>query len=606
MWMHYSKMNSNPKNKHPFLVPFNNLDSTSSTLLVDLTNEELDLLSTHALCSSGIALVMQRGKRYWTTIRTAASNVGVALVHGNIGKKRSSDTDDDLYAPIQEFFAEISTLADVRATKTVRTFTEIRAVGSDDGIVWLPSYFTFRNCYGRYMDGLGYEVEFCGSGSYRVHWKGADDAEQPRYVQMTTFYNIWKRDYPHVKVSRAVKDTCVLCYQLAHRHNFMIDHTCNSTADTCLFVDELDDDEEEPGEDCEEEEEEIDNRDNTVEKEPEVEPREIDVSESHDDDLNDYVDSATLDRERMLARANLHVKMADAQRMLYVLLVHKARVDSRLKKPHSQRCYTFVVDYGQNMELPIFNKEQPGCSYYYSPLSVYNLGMVDQGYEYNNEEVGDHMHAHVYHEGIGRKGANNVASLIVKTLMLKGLLRENDCGGELNNVFDNCSGQNKNNTVLRLLVWLTEMGYFKKVNFVFLIVGHTKNAADRIFNLLKLDYRSSNLYTMQQLMNALGRSKYVTIHNAVVGDFHDWGEYLKLFYSKFSKNNKGYMKQNHIFSCTFEENRTGNNLLVHIRQSDLPEHTILAHKAFKVGFFGRSEFQKGDKGLNKPFLLENA
>ena len=204
------------------------------------------------------------------------------------------------------------------------------------------------------------------------------------------------------------------------------------------------------------------------------------------------------------------------------------------------------------MELPIFNKEQPGGSYYYSPLSMYNLGMVDQGYEYNNEEVGDHMHAHVYHEGIGRKGANNVASLIVKTLMLKGLLRENDCGGELNIVFDNCSGQNKNNTVLRLLVWLTEMGYFKKVNFVFLIVGHTKNAADRIFDLLKLDYWSKNLYKIHQMMMVLGRSKYDTIHNTVVSNFHDWGEYLKLFYSKFSKNNKGYMKQNHIFSCTLK------------------------------------------------------
>ncbi len=79
----------------------------------------------------------------------------------------------------------------------------------------------------------------------------------------------------------------------------------------------------------------------------------------------------------------------------------------------------------------------------------------------------DHMHAHVYHEGVGKKGANNVCSLIIKTLKLRGILREDDPGGELNIVFDNCSGQNKNNTVLLLLVWLTEMGYFKKVNFVF-------------------------------------------------------------------------------------------------------------------------------------------
>ena len=46
----------------------------------------------------------------------------------------------------------------------------------------------------------------------------------------------------------------------------------------------------------------------------------------------------------------------------------------------------------------------------------------------------------------------------------------------------NSPGQNKNNTVLKLAMWLKEMHYFKRVRFVFLIVGHTKNACDRLFN----------------------------------------------------------------------------------------------------------------------------
>ena len=52
-------------------------------------------------------------------------------------------------------------------------------------------------------------------------------------------------------------------------------------------------------------------------------------------------------------------------------------------------------------------------------------------------------------------------------------------------IFDNCTGQNKNNTVLKLLVYLTEMGYYSKVTFVFLKVGHTKNPGDCLFNLFK-------------------------------------------------------------------------------------------------------------------------
>ena len=72
-----------------------------------------------------------------------------------------------------------------------------------------------------------------------------------------------------------------------------------------------------------------------------------------------------------------------------------------------------------------------------------------------------------------------MASLIVKTLQQLNLLRDDSAGGELNIIFDNCSGQNKNNTVLRLAAWLKQMGYLKKVKFVFLIVGHIKNAADQ-------------------------------------------------------------------------------------------------------------------------------
>ena len=89
-----------------------------------------------------------------------------------------------------------------------------------------------------------------------------------------------------------------------------------------------------------------------------------------------------------------------------------------------------MVDYGQNMELPIFNMEQLGCTYYYSPLSVYNLGVVEHAHKYNNGTVTEHMHCHVYNEGVGKKGANNVSSLIIKTLRQLNLLRDDSAGGE--------------------------------------------------------------------------------------------------------------------------------------------------------------------------------
>ena len=108
--------------------------------------------------------------------------------------------------------------------------------------------------------------------------------------------------------------------------------------------------------------------------------------------------------------------------------------------------------------------------------------MVNHAHTYEDGTVREHMYAHVYHEGVGKKGASNVASLIVKTLRALNLLSADAVGGELNIVFDNCSGQNKNNTVLKLAAWLMAMSYFKLVHFIFLVVGHTQNAADRLFN----------------------------------------------------------------------------------------------------------------------------
>jgi hypothetical protein len=68
------------------------------------------------------------------------------------------------------------------------------------------------------------------------------------------------------------------------------------------------------------------------------------------------------------------------------------------------------------------------------------------------------LHCHVYHKGVEKKGANNMASLIMKTLWELQRLCEDSVGGELNIIFDNCSGQNKNNTVLKLALWIMAMG----------------------------------------------------------------------------------------------------------------------------------------------------
>ena len=51
----------------------------------------------------------------------------------------------------------------------------------------------------------------------------------------------------------------------------------------------------------------------------------------------------------------------------------------------------------------------------------------------------------------GLRGGNEVASMLWRELDLRGLLDGGESVSEINFVFDNCPGQNKNRMVLRML-----------------------------------------------------------------------------------------------------------------------------------------------------------
>jgi hypothetical protein len=98
----------------------------------------------------------------------------------------------------------------------------------------------------------------------------------------------------------------------------------------------------------------------------------------------------------------------------------------------------------------------------------------------------------------------------LETLKKKGLLgREgNPPSKTLTLVFDTCSGQNKNGMALKVVVYLVELEYFEEVQFMFLIVGHTKNPADRLFNLLKILYHYLNIFTIKQLIATVNTNEF--------------------------------------------------------------------------------------------------
>ena len=90
-------------------------------------------------------------------------------------------------------------------------------------------------------------------------------------------------------------------------------------------------------------------------------------------------------------KAAHHVMMARKQRELFNTKKEEARATASL--PMEQRTFTYVADFAQNMYVPNFAAEQPGATYYYSPLNMYQFGVVDTLVELTE------LTAHMFYEG---------------------------------------------------------------------------------------------------------------------------------------------------------------------------------------------------------------
>ena len=125
------------------------------------------------------------------------------------------------------------------------------------------------------------------------------------------------------------------------------------------------------------------------------------------------------------------------------------------------------------------------------------------------------MHAYVYQESSGKKGANNVVSFLLHYIQTNIISVSHNCPqqkDELNVIMDNCGGQNKNGLVLRAAAMMMERGWFKRVNMIFLVKGRTQNSADRMFNLLKIHFWQTNVYSFEQALDILNECEYVVLN----------------------------------------------------------------------------------------------
>lgn len=408
---------------------------------------------------------------------------------------------------------------ETHATRIMRFETRVGLRDNDYKLMHLPSYYSKRKLYERFCFTLGWEVKSASDGSYppisdfkkrrpdRTSIRNETFSTWPEGTESIpvcswhTFLRIWKTYLPNLKIRPPSLDTCDLCNEYA-KYISTIRPTEMETFSSFVNTDPL-----------------------------------ICPETGEDSLLKKGFGDLQESRENVVLLAATHVSAARAQKELAKLKFDAANETLTEKNP-LKKTITLVMDFCQNLDLPHLGGEQPGDTYYFSPVWLYCLGIYDV--------AEDRLYAYLYDESSAKKGANNVASILLYHIITFVLKHFHYCEQfhELNLIMDNCGGQNKNGTVIKMAAYFVERRWFQKVNLIFLVKGHTKNDCDRMFNLLKAQWHKSNVYTFNQALHILASVENVETIDA--SNIHI--DYTSLFDHWYKQPASGTIQKNHIFT----------------------------------------------------------
>ena len=204
----------------------------------------------------------------------------------------------------------------------------------------------------------------------------------------------------------------------------------------------------------------------------------------------------------------------------------------------------YAFDFTQQVHYPS-NPLQPGPIYFLTPRKAAIFGVcceaLPRQINFMIDEASD-----------TGKGANTVVSMLDYFFSHHGL-------GETSVSLhaDNCSGQNKNNTMIQYLLWRVMTGLHHTVNLHFMIAGHTKFSPDACFGLIKRKFRRTAVSSLDDLADVVEESATCNIcqlvgtqDGRVIVPSRDWAGFLSPHFRRLDG-----IKQYHHF-C-FERDRPG-------------------------------------------------
>ena len=525
---------------------------------------------------------------------------------------------------LHDFFHNLrENYSEAHATKVVRTTTGI-ALRNDDEIVELPSCFSKRQLYCKFLYECGWVVKPKGNGSFGPikeydlqkdgdDWVGTDE-NRIAPCSFSTFCIFWHKNFPKLQIRLPAYDTCATCFKFSC--NLSAIHRKARENDIILNLNDLHlggSVEVEQGQETDLELLDVPtttNRSNKDKSDNEYSSDDSDegsslssaqqMSDEDDGSSMLVVDDVSSDgseqdlndeRDKVVAEMYAHTTAWNTQRDYVQKRMDEVKTDLVNGVSWPDRRDMFVCDYAQNMDLLHFGGEQPGDVYYFSPLNINVFGCCD----YSTE----HMQTFIYNKGEGKRGGNNVVSLLDQALGNKGVLKnaqENGPGEYLTLVFDNCGGQNKNRMVLRYLLYLVEKKVYKTVEAVFLVAGHTKNVCDCLFKQLKRGFHYKNVYTMNQLIRVCNISDSITPIHCSSNNFFNWDLYLDRIYKR---PGAGTVNKNHIFKSV--QTKPGILITEIIKDEDVKEQNLIKLSKNETGGqkSGRARIINGKKLKNE-------
>ena len=302
--------------------------------------------TTHKICKNSIAKLVGKSKDAWKSI-------GLKDVHGLANRRSNHALKTADMELLHDYFFSLNALAAPRATKLVTGLSadgrhvSVELKDADADLVELPSCHSKRSLYHSYLAEVGWKCTYDNKSrmtSMVLLEESTKKTDTP--VSWPSFCRFWKQNFPKLVIQSPSEDICDDCVVYANRHKYLRKKRFDLRED----------------------------------------------AEDNTDQVDTNVQDCNLEeQEDLVVKAAHHVMMARRQRELFNFKKQKARDTVGCER--EQRTYTYVADFAQNMYLPNFAAEQPGATYYYSPLNVYPFGVVDCSMDPSQ------LTAHMFYEG---------------------------------------------------------------------------------------------------------------------------------------------------------------------------------------------------------------